>query len=210
MTATAKFWDKVAVKYAKSPIRDMQSYEYSLERVRSYLTPNDRALELGCGTGSTAIRLAPHVAEILATDYSRTMLGIGRERAAEQGVTNVSFAQADVSNAPEGPFDVVMAFNLLHLLEDFEGGLTRIAGLVKPGGFFISKTICKPEQGAPLKFRLMMMIVPVMQLFGNWPQVRIRSIAEFESAIQKAGFDIIETGNYPAKPPSRFVVARKR
>jgi hypothetical protein len=37
MTDTAKFWNKVAPKYAKDPISDMAAYEYTLGRTKSYL-----------------------------------------------------------------------------------------------------------------------------------------------------------------------------
>ena len=57
MHKTAKFWDKAAAKYAKSPIEDIEAYNYTIGRTRSYLSPTDRVLEVGCGTGSTALLL---------------------------------------------------------------------------------------------------------------------------------------------------------
>ena len=51
MTDAATFWDKIAPKYAKDPINDVASYEYTLGRTLSYLTEDDSVLELGCGTG---------------------------------------------------------------------------------------------------------------------------------------------------------------
>jgi len=204
-----KFWDGVAAKYAKSPIRDMPAYEATLERARSHLAPSDRVLELGCGTGSTAIRLAPFVAEMVASDCSGAMLEVGRRRASEAGAGNIRFVKVDVAAPPGGPYDVVMAFNLLHLLEDLEGALERIHGLLKPGGIFMSKTICIAGAGTPLNFRLMMLILPIMQFLGKAPFVRMRTIAELDKAIEGAGFGIVETGNYPARPPAHFIVCRK-
>ena len=64
------FWDRIAPKYAKSPVRDQQAYEATLARTRSYLGAEDKVLELGCGTGSTALILADAVAEYTATDLS--------------------------------------------------------------------------------------------------------------------------------------------
>ena len=50
-----------------------------------------------------------------------------------------------------------------------------------------------------------------MQLVGKAPSnVEFTRIADLEAAIQKAGFEIIETGNYPVDVPSRYLVARKR
>ncbi len=53
------------------------------------------------------------------------------------------------------------------------------------------------------------MYVSMMQMMGKAPFVKFMETAELETAIETAGFEIIETGNYPAAPPCRFVVARK-
>lgn len=63
----ARFWNRVARRYARAKIGDPQGYERSLERTRALLGPGDRVLELGCGTGMTALRLAGSVQAYLAT-----------------------------------------------------------------------------------------------------------------------------------------------
>ncbi len=210
MQPSAKFWDGAAEKYAKSPIGDMQSYEYTLGRTRSYLADSDTALELGCGTASTAIALSNSVAEMIATDVSGGMLAVGRTRVSEAGAKNIRLIQATPETAPEGPFDVVLAHNLLHLLEDGDATLAEISKRVKPGGLFISKTPCLNENMRSIKFRLLKFLIPLMQLFGKAPFVRFFSIADLDGSIAKAGFKIIESGNYPVDPPSRYLVARKQ
>jgi ubiquinone/menaquinone biosynthesis C-methylase UbiE len=209
MQATAKFWDGVAPKYAKSPIKDMASYEYTLERTQSYLKESDRVLELGCGTAGTALRLAPHVAEYTATDVSPKMLEEGAKRPEMAGIDNINLVCADASQAPDGPFDVVTAFNLLHLIEDLEGTLADIAWRLPSGGLFISKTPCIRGEKLGFKFALLRLMLPVMQMIGKAPYVRLMSVAEWDKMVEAAGFDILETGNYPATPPSRYIVARK-
>ena len=67
----SRFWDRRAAAYSKKPVPDADAYERTLERVRAYLTLNDRVLELGCGTGASALRLAASAGQILATDYQR-------------------------------------------------------------------------------------------------------------------------------------------
>lgn len=209
MTSTAKYWDKSAESYAKSPIKDMQSYEYTMGRTRSYLRQSDHVLELGCGTASTAIDLSDAVATMVASDISANMLEVGRVRAAEAGTTNLTLVQAAPQDAPQGPFDVVMAHNLFHLLEDVEGALEAAAARLKPGGLLISKTPCLGESMKSLKFRLLMKVVPLLQLVGKAPFVRFLGITELERMITAAGFQIIESGNYPIDPPCRYLVARK-
>lgn len=211
MQNAAVFWDNVAVKYAKSTISDMDAYTRTLERTRSYLTPTDNILEIGCGTGSTAMLLAKDVRHITASDLSGAMTRIGTEKAKDQGISNIKLVTADLyDNALETElYDGILAFNLLHLLQNQPAVLKRIASLLKPGGLFISKTVCKSDAPTPLKFKIMMMILPLMQWFGKAPYVNIIEIGEFEKIITTAGFKIIETGNYPASPPSRYIVARK-
>ena len=80
---------------------------------------------------------------------------------------------------------------------------------MKPGGLFISKSLCEPEEGASWKFRLLRMAIPLMQMMGKAPFVAFRRMEDFERQIRDAEFEIIETGDYPAKPPSHFVVARR-
>ena len=80
MTNAVTFWDRAARKYAKSPIGNVPAYEKTMERVQSHLSPTDHVLEVGCGTGSTAILLAPFVAEYRGTDISNEMIQIANEK----------------------------------------------------------------------------------------------------------------------------------
>ncbi len=70
----ARFWDRTSSRYARSAISDPAGYERTLDRTRGLLKPQDRVLELGCGTGSTALRLASSVQSYLATDISTGMI----------------------------------------------------------------------------------------------------------------------------------------
>ena len=209
MQNAAEFWDKVAPKYAKSPISDMDAYTYTLERTRSYLSADDTVLEVGCGTGSTALLLAGNVKHITASDVSPKMIEVGAQKARDQVISNVTFVTAELfdSAIDNGPYDAVMAFNMLHLLEGPREAIRRINGLLKPGGLFISKTVCRPGSGAPFKYRFLKVILPLMQLIGKAPYVNFMEVEELEGLVTSEGFKIIETGTYP--PPSRYIVARK-
>ena len=208
MQHVAEFWDNVAERYSKAPIRDMNSYTSTLERTRTYLSPNDSVLEVGCGTGSTALLLASDAGQITASDLSTNMIKIASKKAQDQGVSNVRLVTADLFNSAieDGPYDAVLALNLLHLLEDTRAAIGRINELLKPGGIFISKTVCQLGKGTPLKFRLMRIMLPLLQLLGKAPYVKFMKIEELEGIILSQGFEIVETGNYP---PSRYIVAKK-
>jgi cyclopropane fatty-acyl-phospholipid synthase-like methyltransferase len=205
-TTPAKFWDKHARKYAAHQIKDMAAYEYTLGRTRSYLKPTDRVLELGCGTGMTALALAPSVAQITGTDVSPEMVRIATERAQAQGQTNAAF-RVSAAGAALAPVDVILGFNLFHLVENAESVFARAFAALPPGGHLISKTPCLADPSLGVKRFAFAGLIPVMRVMGVAPFVRRFTFDSLERAICAAGFDIIEAGNFPAM--SRYLVARK-
>ncbi len=209
---SAAFWTKAARKYAASPIRDMDGYLNTLDRTKSYLKPTDRVLELGCGTGSTALLLAPDVAHVTATDISPGMIEIAKEKQLQELKDNIAFEVSDVAgHAIEGgPYDVVLAHNLLHLLPDLDAALAHISRLTKPDGLFISKTVCAPDQ-AGIKFALLNRVaIPLMQAFGKAPYVDFTTAENLEQKIKAVGFSIVETVRQNGLLQSHYVVARKQ
>lgn len=91
MNASAKFWNKVADGYAKQPIADEAAYQKKLQVTREYFQPSMNVLELGCGTGSTAIAHAPYVQHIQAIDFSSNMIEIAQAKADAQNIQNITF-----------------------------------------------------------------------------------------------------------------------
>ncbi|SDN86892.1 Ubiquinone/menaquinone biosynthesis C-methylase UbiE [Lutimaribacter pacificus] len=208
----ADFWDEAALRYAAREVMDPAAYEATLARTRHHLSPDHRVLEIGCGTAATALRLTDAVAEYVASDRSAGMLRQARARLDRADCPNLSLLQAgldDPALAGAGPFDALLAFNLLHLLPGLETGLASIRGLLKPGGLFISKTICPKCAPMPLAYRAAFLAWPLLRRMGRVPpDFRHLQVSELDAAITGAGFEVVETGYYPARPPSRFVVAR--
>ena len=203
----AHFWDRIARKYARDPIKDMPGYTRTLESTRQRLRETDTVLELGCGTGTTALALAPSVARLVGTDVSGEMITIAREKARAQGCANAEFevAPADRAREADGPFDAVLAFNVLHLVSDRSSLLQRAISVLKPGGLFISKTPCLSEMNPLLRIA-----VPVARLAGKAPHVAFFSALALEHEIEAAGFDIAERARHGSgrKDPRIFIVAR--
>lgn len=204
MPTQAEFWDRVAAKYARSPVRNERAWEQTLERTRSYLGPETSVLEIGCGTGTTALKLAGAAGHITATDISPAMIGIAEEKRAEAGVANVAFTAAPSNAAGAGGHDAVLAFNLLHLLEDPSTTIRHARAMLKPGGVFISKTMCLAESS--FIFRPMIF---VMRLLGKAPFVRFFRRAELEALIAAEGFEIVEHTAFDGAPNSRYIAARR-
>ena len=207
-TNDTRFWDRAARKYAAGPIKDMEGYERTIAHARRYLKATDIAYEFGCGTGMTALKLAPLVARYVATDISSEIVAIGRERAAAEACANVEFAVATADSAlyPDASFDAALCFNLLHLVEDRAATLRGVHRVLKPGGLFMSKTMALAEMGF-----LIRLLVPVMKAVGQAPHVGFFTSAELEREIVAAGFEIVERANHSSgkKELRPFLVARK-
>ncbi len=201
------FWDRIARKYASDPIKDLAGYRRTVESARQRLGPQDVVLEVGCGTGTTALALAPSVARIVATDISDEMIAVAREKAEAQGVGNASFSAVPLEKLPreERGFDAVLAFNILHLVGDRPAALRRLSSALKPGGLFISKTPCLTEMNPLLRIG-----VPVARLFGLAPPVAFFSAERLEQEMEEAGFAIVERARHGSgrKDPRIYLVAR--
>ncbi len=212
MTQIAKdtrFWDRAARKYAVGPIADMAGYERTLERTQHYLKGSDTVLEFGCGTGTTALRLAPHVGRIVATDISGEMIAIARGKTQAADCGNVAFEVATPAaiSEPDATFDVALGFNVLHLIAAREETLAGLHRLLKPGGIFISKTPCLKEMNPLLR-----LAVPLMQRIGKAPYVSFLSTEDLEREIAAAGFEMIGRERHASRGRDArpFLVARKR
>lgn len=201
----AEFWDRVAPDYSKRPISDTESYARKLVATQALMQPDMTVLELGCGTGSTALEHAPHVAHIDATDLSAAMVAIGRDKAEQAGITNVRFSQSGVEEfSADGGYDMVLALNLLHLLEDREAALAKIHDLVKPGGYFISSTVCLADG-----LWFLRPVIRVLQWIGKAPYVSFAGESDVRREITAAGFDVQEHWTHGGRANSLFLIARK-
>lgn len=205
MTKTARFWNKMADGYAKTKIRDERAYETKLGMTQALFPAGANVLEIACGTGTTALHHAPHVAHYRATDISQNMLEIAREKAEQAGVTNVSFAEEDIANATweADHYDAVLAMSILHLLPDRRGALLRIRETLKPGGVFVSSTICLGNMSFALP-----LLIGAMKLVGRAPDTVDRLTHDgLAAAITDAGFDI-EAHHRMSNGTVAFIIAR--
>ncbi len=205
----AKFWDRIATRYAAMPVADQAAYQEKLRITRNYFRPDMRVLEFGCGTGSTALAHAPYVKHILAIDISAKMIEIARAKTAAQGGANVTFQHATLDDlaAPQGGFDAVMGHSILHLVEDRDQVIAQVYRLLKPGGVFVSSTVCLGDSLAIFK---------LIALIGRWtgllPILRVFKKNDLVASIEAAGFRVreeLQPGEHRARTRAVFIVAEK-
>ncbi|MEO3428347.1 class I SAM-dependent methyltransferase [Pelagibius sp. CAU 1746] len=203
--SSRRFWDRTAERYARRPVADEAAYRTKLAKTREYLRPEMEVLEFGCGTGSTALTLAPHVRRILATDISAKMLEIARGKAAAAGIGNVSFEQAAIDDfeTPDESFDVVLGHSILHLLHDKDAAAAKVHRMLKPGGVFVSSTVCIADMSFLLR-----PFLAAGHFLGFFPPVNIFTERGLLDALAAAGFAIDHQWR-PGKGKAVFIVARK-
>jgi ubiquinone/menaquinone biosynthesis C-methylase UbiE len=204
----ARFWDRSSKSYARSPISDQAGYERTLERTSALLKPDSSVLELGCGTGTTALLLAGGGRSYLAADLSASMIAIAQEKLATSPVAGLAFraATAETLAAEAAQFDAVLGFSYLHLVRDLTGTLRSIHRLLAPGGLFVSKTPCLGDMNPLIRLAL-----PLMQMIGKAPYAGVFSAQELSDLITATGFEILGTERHASKgKDSRpFIIARK-
>jgi len=204
-----QFWDRIARKYAQDPVADPEGYARSVRRCQELLGPTARVLELGCGTGTTALQLAPQVAEYTGTDLSPEMITIAEEKRAAAGVSALRFVVGAATDpqAEDGRYDAVLAMNLLHLVPDLGATLAQVYARLAPGGLFISKTACLSDMNP-----LIRLVLPLMRWVGKAPAtVRCFTGGELEVIVRAAGFEVVAVERHASKGRDArpFIVARK-
>ncbi|HWB80927.1 MAG TPA: class I SAM-dependent methyltransferase [Nannocystaceae bacterium] len=208
MGSDAAFWNGIAEKYSRSPVANPGAFERKIEITKSRMKPSDTVLDIGCGTGSLALRLAPFAAHVHGLDVSSEMVRIANGKAAADGVHDVTFHEGPFDDAvPFAPasVDVLCAYSILHLVDDLPAALQRIHRLVKPGGSFVSSTACLRDSWVPFG-----PLVWAMRLVGKAPKVvQLLSAAALKDAMAAAGFVDIEAPDVGAKKMVAFFVARK-
>jgi SAM-dependent methyltransferase len=114
-----------------------------------------RALELGCGTGASAVWLAQQGFDVTALDLSTVAIACARQRADETGAS-VRFLVADVLNPPPelaGPFDLVFDRGCYHVVrrEDVAAYLEALRRLTRPGslGLVLAGNAREPHEPGP-------------------------------------------------------------
>lgn len=110
--------------------------------MRQLPKPCTRVLDVGCGAGALAARLAGQVAEVDAVDKSPVMIEATRQRTPP----NVTCSLADVmqSDLPASHYDAIVSNTALHHLP-LDGALRHLAPALRPGGVLAAVVLPRPD-----------------------------------------------------------------
>jgi SAM-dependent methyltransferase len=134
--------------------RVMQPSTHDVLR-RAGVSPGMTCLEVGSGGGDVAFDLAQMVGpsgQVVGIDIDETKLDLARREAEAQGIVNIEFRFADITqHDPERDFDLVHTRFVLTHLPDPLAAVKRMRHALKPGGIVVVEDIdfrgyfCEPE-----------------------------------------------------------------
>ncbi len=147
-------------------------------------------LDMGCGRGRHAILLARHGYNVTGVDLSGQAIRIARQKASEEGYTNVTFETGDMRDWCRGPYDMVCSlftsFGYFENDRDNLGVIRNITANVKPGGFLVMDFL-NPGY-------VQNNLVPEEEVEVEGMQCRMRRRIEENTIIKSILFDSPETG----------------
>ncbi len=132
------------------------------------VTPGARALDVCCGTGDIARRLAQAGAAVVGLDFSEAMLAVARarNRNPKSEIRNLKFVRGDAQQLPFGDaeFDIVTVGYGLRNLASWETGLREMTRVARPGARLLVLDFGKPANPLwrGLYFAHLRLVVPVL------------------------------------------------
>ena len=143
------FWDRVAFVYdIFANIINKKVHKKLKEIVADEITKDDDVLECACGTGMLTKVVAPKSKSIIATDFSSKMLKRAKKKCKK--FNNVEFMNANIMKLDfeDKSFDIVIAANVIHLLDDSIKAINELDRVCKENGKIIIPTYMnKDEKG---------------------------------------------------------------
>lgn len=131
---------------------DAVTKQYLVDTVQRFFPEavGKKALDLGCGTGTTAFMLARMGMDVTGVDISETALEMGRDLAMQQNL-KIQFTKADVLQLEKlkQKFDLIYDSHCLHCIvfeDDRQKVLTGAKNALTPGGVFILDTMVVPNE----------------------------------------------------------------
>jgi len=203
MNKSEIFFDRVSSRSKPEP---NQTAHKIIESSKEYLDKDKCVLDFGCGSGAITNNLAKEVKAIEGIDISSGMLEFAKKQAGKNAITNISYRQVSIFNEgfKDEKFDVILAFNVLHCIEDMPSLIDRINSLLKPNGIFISSTACMKEKRSLVRY-----LVSFLSKIGIIPKMISCKKLELETLIKNGNFDVIKSEKI-SKLPEYFIVAKQR
>jgi SAM-dependent methyltransferase len=148
--------------------------------------PCQSALDMGCGTGAFARRLAERSAQVVAIDLSPQMIAAAGEQSAAFANIDYQVADALTWNYPTGAFDCAASIATLHHLP-LETILIKMRDSLRPGGVLLVLDLYRPESTLSIKRLASLVALPVSVILRLIKTGRLREPAAKRAAYAAHG-----------------------
>lgn len=137
-----EFWDKIAGLYDSAEFLNGKVYGEMLLMVRRLVPKGARVLDTAAGTGELSIAASKRAASVHCTDISVEMMKTAQRKVHRLGIENITFEQRNIFDLSDkdDTYDVVMAGNVLHLLNNPHRAIKELYRVTKPGGLILLPT----------------------------------------------------------------------
>ncbi|MFC2035395.1 class I SAM-dependent methyltransferase [Chloroflexota bacterium] len=202
-----KFWDRQVKVFTDQEQRTQLNENKDFRTTLKYLNIDDTVLDYGCATGIISNAIADKVKGIHAIDISSKMIEIAKRKAGERHIDNIHYAHATIFDEiyQKESFNVILAFRILHMLEDIQEIMHRIHELLKTGGIFISVSACMGDKRSLLS--ILVFLASKMRIVPQ--HINYFKLLELQGIITSAGFHIVEYEQMDDNIPHYCIVARK-
>jgi ubiquinone/menaquinone biosynthesis C-methylase UbiE len=183
-----KYWDKLGPGYDRFMKKYWKIYWSSLlDKIYSDVNTGNNVLEVACGTGFVALKIADRASKVIGIDISAPMIDEAKKKMRENSFENVEFFVEDAYSLHFGNdvFDTVICNNALQNMKYPQKALAEIIRVLKPGGRFISSVAGVGE--API-FK---MLFTVFKPFIKMPVFHKLKLDEMADMIRDSGFSIV-------------------
>jgi ubiquinone/menaquinone biosynthesis C-methylase UbiE len=199
------YWDIKANDYDNHMKKSKNAYDKVIELVKKEVNKSQILLDIGTGTGAIPIAIANYLDKIIATDYSQTMIDVANNKIKELNINNITFQVQDGYNLifNDEMFDVVLAANILHLLDKPEHFLNSIKRLLKESGKLIIPTFMHNEN---IKTKIISRILK----YKGHPIVTRFDSKSFVDFVENCGYKVEKQILLPNIMPMLFLVASKK
>jgi ubiquinone/menaquinone biosynthesis C-methylase UbiE len=151
--------------------------------------PDWIVLDVATGGGHTALKFAPFVARVVATDVTPGMLEQAAAFVAGWGADNVEFRLADAQDLPfdDGAFDLVTCRIAPHHFADCPRFVRQAARVLKAGGLLLVQDHLLPEDGEPARY------IDAFERLRDPSHHRAYAASEWLAMFQAAGLQVEHT-----------------
>ena len=199
------FWDRIAAVYDLfGNIYNGKVNREMCEAVCSQIEKTDNVLECPCGTGMIFELIAGKCRKLVASDFSHGMLEQTQRKCRKYANVEVRFADIMALDFPDESFDIVIAANVIHLLDEPVQALKELDRVCRQGGKLIIPTYVNDENTGKT---------------GNFARIVNKAGADFKRQFTyanymdfftEAGYTDVETRLIRGRIPCALAVIRKQ